>query len=91
MYGRANHNKSGCRVGSVYSGRCAVVVVVAFLWRIPSREDLKRVEDKSDNANRQNLKIQGDLKVLTEKVERIEGYFDIPELKSGRRASGTDE
>ncbi len=69
----------------------AVVVVVAFLWRIPSREDLKRVEDKSDNANRQNLKIQGDLKVLTEKVERIEGYFDIPELKSGRRASGTDE
>ncbi len=59
----------------------AVVVVVAFLWRIPSREDLKRVEDKSDNANRQNLKIQGDLKVLTEKVERIEGYFDIPELK----------
>ena len=69
----------------------AIVVIVAFVWRIPSKDDLKRVEDKADNANRQNLEIRGDIKVLTEKVERIEGYFDIPELKSGRRASGTDE
>lgn len=60
----------------------AVVVVVAFLWRIPSKDDVKRVEDKADDANSQNLEIQGDIKVLTEKVERIEGYFDTPSLKS---------
>ena len=60
----------------------AVVVVVAFLWRIPSKDDVKRVEDKADDANTQNQDIQGDIKVLTEKVERIEGYFDTPSLKS---------
>ncbi len=60
----------------------AVVVVVAFLWRIPSKDDVKRVEDKADDANRQNQDIQGDIKVLTEKVERLEGYFDTPSLKS---------
>lgn len=60
----------------------AVVVVVAFLWRIPSKDDVKRVEDKADDANTQNQEIQGDIKVLTEKVERIEGYFDTPNLKS---------
>jgi len=60
----------------------AVVVVVAFLWRIPSKDDVKRVEDKADDANTQNQDIQGDIKVLTEKVERIEGYFDTPTLKS---------
>lgn len=60
----------------------AVVVVVAFLWRIPSKDDVKRVEDKADDANKQNHEISGDLKVLTEKVERIEGYFDTPSLKS---------
>ena len=60
----------------------AVVIVVAFLWRIPSKDDVKRVEDKADDANKQNHEISGDLKVLTEKVERIEGYFDTPSLKS---------
>ena len=60
----------------------AVVVVVAFLWRIPSKDDVKRVGDKADSANRQNQEIQGDIKVLTEKVDRIEGYFDTPSLKS---------
>ena len=60
----------------------AVVVVVAFLWRIPSKDDVKRVENKADSANKQNLEIQGDIKVLTEKVDRIEGYFDTPSLKS---------
>ena len=56
----------------------AIVVVAAFIWRIPSKDDLKRVEEKADYANRQNLEIRGDIKVLTEKVDRIEGYFDIP-------------
>lgn len=60
----------------------AIVVVAAFLWRIPSKDDLKRVEVKADSANKQNHEIQGDIKVLTEKVERIEGYFDTPSLKS---------
>ncbi len=60
----------------------AVVVVVAFLWRIPSKEDVKRVEDKADDANKQFQEIQGDIKVLTEKVERIEGYFDTPSFQS---------
>ena len=56
----------------------AIVVVAAFIWRIPSKDDLKRVEEKADYANRQNLEIRGDIKVLTETVDRIEGYFDIP-------------
>ena len=60
----------------------AAVVVIAFIWRIPSKDDLKRVEDKADDANRQNQDIKGDIKVLTEKVARIESYFDTPSLKS---------
>ena len=59
----------------------AIVIVVAFVWRIPSKDDLRRVEDKADDANQQIQDIRGDIKVLTEKVERIEGYFDTPSLK----------
>lgn len=60
----------------------AIFVVAAFFWRIPSKDDVKRVEDKADNANKQNHEIRGDIKVLTEKVERIEGYFGVPQLKA---------
>ena len=63
-------------------------VIGVFLWL---RQDIKRVEEKADNANRQNLEIQGDIKVLTSAVERIEGWFNPPTLKSGGRESRTDE
>ena len=75
----------------VIQAAVAIVVIVAFIWRIPTKDDVKRVEEKADNANRQNLEIRGDLKVLTEKVERIEGFFDTPALKSSGRVPGTDE
>ena len=68
-------------VGLLPQAVVAIVIVVAFLWRIPSKDDLKRVEDKADDANQQIQDIRGDIKVLTEKVERIEGYFDTPSLK----------
>ena len=60
----------------------AVVVLASFLWRIPSKGDVKRVEDKADEANKQIQMLNGDIKVLSEKVERIEGFFDMPQLKS---------
>ena len=68
-----------------------LVVLGGLIWRIPSKEDVKRVENKADNANKQNLEIRGDIKVLTGTVERIESWFDPPALKSSRRRSGTDE
>ena len=68
-------------VGLLLQAVVAIVIVVAFQWRIPSKDDLKRVEDKADDANQQIQDIRGDIKVLTEKVERIEGYFDTPSLK----------
>ena len=69
----------------------AIFVVAAFLWRIPTRDDLKRVEDKADDANRQIMDISGDIKVLTATMERIESWFDSPALKSSRRRQGPDE
>ena len=53
-------------------------VIGVFLWL---RQDIRRVEDKLDNANMQNLEIRRDIRVLTEKVARIEGFFETPALK----------
>lgn len=63
-------------------------VIGAFLWL---RQDIKRVEKKADDANRQILEIQGDIKVLTAAVERIEGWFTPPALKSDGRESRSRE
>ena len=67
------------------------VVLMSFLWRIPTKDDLKRledqgkdVEDKADDAILQNQAIRGDLKVLSEKVERLESYFQTPQLKTSK-------
>lgn len=85
-------------VGLIIQAVVAIVVVVAFLWRIPSKDDVRRVDDnvrrvenKADSANRQNQDIRGDIKVLTEKVERIEGYFEPPRLKASGRERGPHE
>ena len=59
-------------------------VIGAFLWL---RQDIKRVEDKADKSNKQILEIQGDMKVLTAALQRIEGWFNPPTLKSTDRES----
>ena len=41
-------------------------------------------EDKADDAILQNQAIRGDLKALSEKVERLESYFQTPQLKTSK-------
>ena len=49
----------------------AMVVVASFLWRIPSKEDLKRVEDKADDAIQQNQAIRGDISRLEDRFQGV--------------------
>lgn len=51
-------------VGLIIQAVVAIVVVVAFLWRIPSKDDVRRVDDnvrrvenKADSARTGRIKI----------------------------------
>ena len=58
----------------------AGTIVIGFVWRIPSKGDLKRVEEKTDNANKQIEQLQGGITLLTDRVQKLEGFFGNPPL-----------
>ena len=56
-----------------------LTILAGFFWRIPTKDDLKRVEDKVDDNSKQLQSISGDVRGLQERVGNLELSFQKQE------------
>lgn len=57
----------------------AMVVLASFLWRIPSKDDLKKIEDKVDDNSKQLQSLSGDVRSLEARMGNLERRFQKQE------------
>lgn len=53
-----------------------LAVLAGFLWRIPSKDDLKRVEDKVDDNAKQLQSLAGDVRSLEARLDGVDKRID---------------